>query len=210
MPKPLLKTKNAPRLSFEEREALILDTATEIFSEKGFDGATTKAIANRAGINEALLFRHFPNKESLYTALLQRKISRLFADVIPPLEKTLTDALPDALFAAAKTFIAEHRKDPGLLRMMLYSALEGHHQSRFFFHQRLPFRDFLERLLNEKKGKGLVKKTVDVRTAARAFLGMILSYILHSQIFKVKFFYPKPEDDLLRDYVEIFTRGVSA
>ncbi len=208
MPKPLLKPKGSARLSFEERENLILNAATDVFSEKGFEGSTTRSVAEKARINEALLFRHYPNKESLYNALLRRKISRLFEHVIPRLEKLMSKSLPEALFIMARTFIAEHKKDPGLFRMMLYSALEGHHQSRFFFRQKLPFSDFAERLLNEKKRQGLVKD-LDTKVMARNFLNGIHGYILMTQIFKAKHFYSKPEDELLRDYVEIYTRGIS-
>src|SRR4029453_11271242 len=198
MAKPLPKAKSPPRLSFQERENLILDAATDIFSEKGFDGSTTRAISGRARINEALLFRHYPKKESLYSALLRRKISRLFEHVILRLEKFMSEPLSEALFMIARTFIAEHKKDPGLFRMMLYSALEGHHQSRFFFRQKLPFVDFTERLLAEKKREGLVKN-LDIKTAARSFLNGIHGYLLMTQVFKAKHFYPKPEEELFRE-----------
>jgi len=56
-----------------ERRNQLLDTALEIFSRKGFGGATTKEIAAAAGINEAVIFRHFPTKQALYEAVLEYK-----------------------------------------------------------------------------------------------------------------------------------------
>lgn len=44
----------------------------EIFSERGYKGATTKEIADRAGCNEVTLFRHFGTKETLFEESLQR------------------------------------------------------------------------------------------------------------------------------------------
>lgn len=41
-----------------------------MFAEKGFDGTTTRELAKAAGVSEALLYKHFPSKESLYTAML--------------------------------------------------------------------------------------------------------------------------------------------
>lgn len=57
------------RLPSEERREAILDGALRVFAERGFHGATTKELAKAAGISEALMFRHFPTKEDLYTAL---------------------------------------------------------------------------------------------------------------------------------------------
>jgi AcrR family transcriptional regulator len=44
--------------------------ASRVFSEKGFRGTTTRALAQAAGVSEALIFQHFPNKEALYDAML--------------------------------------------------------------------------------------------------------------------------------------------
>jgi AcrR family transcriptional regulator len=40
-----------------------------VFAEKGFDGTTTRELADAAGVSEALLFKHFPNKEALFSAM---------------------------------------------------------------------------------------------------------------------------------------------
>jgi TetR/AcrR family transcriptional regulator len=205
-----MKRLSSPsRLSFEQREGKILEAAAALFSEKGYRGTTTKAIAEKARVNEALLFRHFTNKESLYTALLRKNLSRGFLHVIPILEKTLKEPLLEGLLKIAKTLILEHRKDPRIHRMMLYSALEGHRQGRLIFRERLPFVEFLERFLAEKKERGEVK-SIDPPVATRCFLGMIYNYILVTQIFQAKNFYPKRENEMLESYVKIFTQGISS
>lgn len=60
----------------ERREALI-EAATEVFAEHGFHGTPTTAIAKRAGISQAYLFRLFPTKEQLYVAAVERCYERL-------------------------------------------------------------------------------------------------------------------------------------
>jgi AcrR family transcriptional regulator len=57
------------RLSAEERRESILMAARSVFAENGFRGTTTRALAESAGVSEALLFQHFPNKEALYSAM---------------------------------------------------------------------------------------------------------------------------------------------
>jgi TetR/AcrR family transcriptional regulator len=52
-------------------ERSILEAATTLFSELGFDGASVSAIAERAGVCKANVFHHFPSKEDLYFAVLK-------------------------------------------------------------------------------------------------------------------------------------------
>ena len=62
---------NAPRLTAEARREAIVDAVRDVFAEKGFDGTTTRELARAAGVSEALLYKHFPSKESLYAAMLE-------------------------------------------------------------------------------------------------------------------------------------------
>ena len=58
------------RLTAAERRAQLIEVAISVFGQRGFRGATTKAIADAAGISEATIFRHFPSKDDLYVAAL--------------------------------------------------------------------------------------------------------------------------------------------
>jgi AcrR family transcriptional regulator len=62
--------KATTKLSSEERRAAIIQAVRRVFAEKGFDGTTTRELADSAGVSEALLFKHFPTKEALYSAML--------------------------------------------------------------------------------------------------------------------------------------------
>src|ERR1700730_11890610 len=61
--------KSATKLSSEERRAAIIKAVRRVFAEKGFDGTTTRELADAAGVSEGLLFKHFPNKEALFSAM---------------------------------------------------------------------------------------------------------------------------------------------
>ena len=72
------------------RRLSLLDAALALFSSQGFAGTTTKAIAERSGVTESILFRHFRTKEELLRAVVDRfSPSPLFA----PLPSVL-DTLP--------------------------------------------------------------------------------------------------------------------
>jgi len=61
------------RVRAADRHQQILQVAMELFARQGFRGTTTRRIAERAGINEAIIFRHFPRKEDLYWAIIEAK-----------------------------------------------------------------------------------------------------------------------------------------
>jgi AcrR family transcriptional regulator len=62
--------KTAGKLSSEERRSAIIRAVRRVFAEKGFHGTTTRELGLAAGVSEALLFKHFPNKEALFSAML--------------------------------------------------------------------------------------------------------------------------------------------
>jgi TetR/AcrR family transcriptional regulator, transcriptional repressor of aconitase len=73
------------RLDSDERRKAIVRAAVPIFARKGFAGTTTRELAEAAGISEALLFKHFPSKQSLY-----REIRQLGCEGDPALETLAT------------------------------------------------------------------------------------------------------------------------
>jgi AcrR family transcriptional regulator len=57
------------RLSAEQRRAAIVKAALPLFARKGFANTTTRELAETAGVSEALIYKHFPSKESLYAEI---------------------------------------------------------------------------------------------------------------------------------------------
>ncbi|HEY1349608.1 MAG TPA: helix-turn-helix domain-containing protein [Ktedonobacteraceae bacterium] len=64
-----------------EREALILQVAEEILSEKGYHETSVDEIASRVGIAKGTIYLHFPSKEELVGALLVREVRQLLVRV---------------------------------------------------------------------------------------------------------------------------------
>jgi len=70
----------------EKTRAAILQAALQEFAHEGVAGARTDEIARRAGVNKALLYYYFKDKEGLYSAALEEVFSGLHARVIPVLD----------------------------------------------------------------------------------------------------------------------------
>src|ERR687889_1471827 len=66
------------RLSAPDRRAAILDAALEVFSGRGYHGASIDEIAQQAGISKALIYEHFPSKKDLHASLLERHVQEIF------------------------------------------------------------------------------------------------------------------------------------
>ena len=64
-----------------EVEARILDAATRVFLDRGFEGATIDEIAGEAGASKPTIYARFPGKEELFTAVVSRKVSKNMSPV---------------------------------------------------------------------------------------------------------------------------------
>lgn len=65
----------------KEREALILTTAEEVFLEKGYHDTSMDEIAARVGIAKGTIYLHFPGKEELVVAILERDMQSFLQEI---------------------------------------------------------------------------------------------------------------------------------
>jgi AcrR family transcriptional regulator len=196
--------KKAGRANGRERQASIIAAAAALFASKGFKGTTTREIAQRAGISEALLFKHFPTKRALYGAILAEKAS------LSELLAAVDEAARKCDDARVFTMIASHRirkaADPTMLRLLLFSALEGHELSDMFFrNQHRVFYDYLAGYIDRRTREGAFRR-IDPLLAARAFVGLVVHHRLLHEIFKVPV-KMRPEDSVA-SYVTLFLDGI--
>jgi TetR/AcrR family transcriptional regulator len=107
----------------EQTRSAILDAALKEFAQEGVSGARTDAIAQAAGVNKALLYYYFRDKESLYGAVLDRVFAGLAHAVrevldsdLPPREKVL------AFASAHFDYVASSPLFPRLMQRELMRA----------------------------------------------------------------------------------------
>lgn len=67
--------KNSCAVVQEHSKVKLLRAAFEVFSKHGFEGSTTKQISQAAGVNEALIMRHFKSKEGLFFAVVEQHMT---------------------------------------------------------------------------------------------------------------------------------------
>lgn len=199
------KKSGTPKSSARERQASIIIAAAALFALKGFNGTTTREIARTAGISEALLFKYFPTKRALYAAILAEKSQR-FSQLMVTIEEAAEKRDDERVFTLIAGFRIHRGSDPSLLRLLLFSALEGHELSDMFFRNRhRVFYEFLAGYIAKRTKEGAFRK-VDPLLAAQSFIGMIVYHRLLHEIFKVPP-HCTPEE-AVSGYVDVFLEGL--
>jgi AcrR family transcriptional regulator len=197
------------RVSGVERRRLIIEAAATLFSRHGFRGTTTREVARAVGVSEATVFKHFATKEELYTAIIEAKTqTHEILEAVSP----LADAKDDAtlLRMLAWEMIRRSLADPTLLRILFFSALEGHALSDLFFRRRVQaIDDFLSRLIAERVAAGTFRG-VDPIQSAWNFIGMVTQYVLLQTLFQQKAPSHVTVEQAVDEMVATFLQGVQA
>jgi AcrR family transcriptional regulator len=180
----------------------LLDAATETLNRVGIQGATTREIARRAGVNEVTLFRHFKSKEQLLRAVLQRGLAAEAAILDEhsswkeSLEKyarhyySLWDKNKD--FGGA--FLAESHLWPKSMQAMIADVIR-------------PVRERLVSILADAQKAGVVRNGLNIECALDAFKNALYARLLLQGAYLPRNY---SNDAYKSTVVEIFVRGMEA
>lgn len=190
-----------------DRKAQIVRVATQLFAKNGFKGTTTREIARKAGISEAVIFKHFSKKEDLYKAIIDSRCSESSGQ--PRLINHLKGKKGREVFEdMAAYLLAEHQKDSSFMRLLTYSALEKHDLSEIFLKTKgLELVEFIEAQIKGLIEEGYFRKS-DPAIAARAFLGMVLHYSISQELYGFKKYFDRPNEAVIELFVDIFFEGM--
>jgi TetR/AcrR family transcriptional regulator len=191
-----------------DRRQEILAAAMDLFAKKGFRGTTTRDLATQAEVNEAIIFRYFTNKEELYRAILEHKAGQTREAQIEEFERLASSNDDEKFFhTLGHKFLERHENDTTFLRLLLFSALEGHELSDMFVASmtaRNPIANYIQKRIDED-----VFRKMDPQLAARGFFGMFASFVLWQEIFGLKKTQSYDRDQVVRTFVSIFLKGIT-
>lgn len=107
----------------DSTEQKIFDAAHEVFTQKGMDGAKMQEIADRAGINKALLHYYYRSKEKLYEAVAKAIISK----AIPAIRQIIESELPleEKIRRFIETYIGIISRNP-FIPLFIISEINKH------------------------------------------------------------------------------------
>ena len=111
----LLMAKNQNSSKRVSSHDAILEAAIQEFAEHGRDGVRMEKVAERAGLNKSLVYRHFENRENLFEAALESVFSERFQ---------LLEDLPDDLTKLFDVWTKRFEKNPLFTQLLMRESLE--------------------------------------------------------------------------------------
>jgi AcrR family transcriptional regulator len=184
----------------------LLDAATETLNRVGIQGATTREIAWRAGVNEVTLFRHFKSKEQLLRAVLQRGLAAEAAilDEHSSWKENLRESLEkyarqyQSLLHKNKdfagVFLAERHLWPKSMQAMIANVIRR-------------VRERSVSILADAQKAGVVRSDLNIECALDAFKNALYARMLIQGGYLPRNY---SNDDYISTVVEIFARGMEA
>ncbi|TDK48096.1 TetR/AcrR family transcriptional regulator [Antarcticimicrobium luteum] len=199
-------TRTRPKkIPAEERRNVTVEAVIELAGSTNPDSITTAAIAKHMKLTQGAIFRHFPNKDAIWMAVitwvsknLMARIDRAARDAETPLGKM------EAMFMAHVGFVADH---PGVPRM-LFGELQSARKTPAKSLAQNMMKQYAARLcelIAAGKARGELRPDLDDAAAATLFVGTIQGLVMQSLI----------ADDLGKMRVDaprvfaIYLRGIS-
>jgi AcrR family transcriptional regulator len=192
----------------ERTKDKIIDAALVLVSEKGYLGATTREIAQQAGVTELTLFRHFGSKERLFESLLGRSM------FLPALRELLPrlEALPyeEALRTIAERFLTSLKERKPMVRIMhseinRYPGKVQKIYGQLIDETRETMASYFASL--QKDGR---LRTFPTDMAAQAFLGMLFSYFRTEEIVLGNDITKRKMGRDVKCFIDLFVHGTLA
>lgn len=194
--------KSGERELSPEKTATILNGAMQEFLEHGYAGARIDKIVAAAGVSKATVYRHFPDKETLFTALIQRMANKkeLFRLQNAP---SLEEDPATFLKRYALGMLDNVESDPQILtflRIIIGESARFPELARAFVRNiEKPSLDLLTQYLI----KHPQIEVADPEVAARAFIGTIIHFVILRNVLQSGDIVPMERDRLLNSLLKL-------
>lgn len=189
----------------QETRNKILKAAIDLMSLKGYTAATTKEIAQLAGVSEMTLFRKFNTKQEILDCLIEKYTSSFRSEKMFNEDKLVYDLEIDLANACRtyQTFMNENKKV--VLLAYKESGTRDEISERLTANPKL-MKQFLVNYLNEMKERNLIVD-INIEAVAMCFLTMNLGYF-SSQFISAKKVAAIPVEVFIENSVKVFARGL--
>lgn len=170
------------RLTTDERQREIVAAVLALARERGPDAITTQAIADRIGVTQGAIFRHFPDKEAIWLAVFAWVRASLGAVFAAAMEKSRSPlAKIEQAFLAHVAFIAAN---PGVPRVMFHELqYPGDSPVRAEVRTMITaYRKRLGLLFAQAKAVGELPADLDTTLAPILFIGAVQGLVIQASL----------------------------
>jgi AcrR family transcriptional regulator len=183
-----------------DTRAQILTAAIDVYGQHGFRGATTRRIADAAGVNEVTVFRHFGSKDALLAEAIRHAASQS-ARIVLPVEPV--DPLAD-LTAWAQSQLEHLRGRSSIIRTCMSELGERPELDCAAIGPRSALSQ-LTAYLRALRAKGRVRSDAPLDVAAAMLLGVLFSDAMSREMLPEMF---PPENQAARSYVSLLLHAL--
>jgi AcrR family transcriptional regulator len=189
----------------DETKQRIIQGAAQVFAQKGYEGATTRAIAQAAGVNEVTLFRHFGNKKNIFVAVIER-FSAL-PGLQTAMESQLTGDYQQDLTKLGTHFLATMLKQRKPILMSLCTAERLPEIRDVVAQPPTEQQQMLSGYLRHQIARGAVRDLPSPELAAKLFFGMLFEFAISQSLIAGTPIEHMPPEEVVAQMVDIFVRG---
>ncbi|WP_138378730.1 TetR/AcrR family transcriptional regulator [Luteithermobacter gelatinilyticus] len=176
------------RKSHETRRAEIIQATLDVAADEKSKKITTQVIADRLGISQPTIFRHFKNNEALFLTIFEWVSERIFAkfETILTNEEQLPKEKLEALITAQITFIKKH---PGVARLLFSNQVyKGPKKLKAVVQKIMEmYIQKLSGLIQEGMSCGQFRPDIDPHVAARLIVSTVQGIIVRWSIHDFEF-----------------------
>ncbi|QKK02990.1 MAG: TetR/AcrR family transcriptional regulator [Pseudomonadota bacterium] len=168
--------------STEQRQSATVEAVVHLCGQQDPSTLTTARIAREIGLSQGALFKHFPNKNSLWESVagwVSEQLTRQVFTVADQHEQA--DQALEAMFLAHIGFIARH---PGIPRLILGELQKpGNRPAKRMIRQALAaYRQKVVAVLHRGIEQGTIASTIDTQAAAILYLGAIQGLVVQGMV----------------------------
>jgi AcrR family transcriptional regulator len=160
----------------EEKRALILQAASQVFARKGYETAALEEVARKAGLAKGTLYLYFKDKEALYLQTVLHVLESLQTDLLQQVERQPQGVEKLRAFASCQlSFFARNRDTLRLFADLFTPRLANLHKRLIgsLQEKRALLIAYLSRLVDEGKRQGEIRLDLESQRIALSFLGMV-------------------------------------
>ncbi len=155
----------------EETRKKLLKAALKLFSENGYEGTTTKSIAEKSGVNELTLFRHFESKKNLFLACINEELD--IEEELKEIHIEPSDDLKSDLTKIGMEIGQKVIENSELMKIMLMETK----RTQRITHVPGTAQELLKKYLRKAKKKGLIKD-IDIDIASITFFSFFFRILV--------------------------------
>jgi AcrR family transcriptional regulator len=167
-----------------ERKTQILKSSIPVFARDTYHGATTKSLAEAAGVTEALIYRYFGSKRELFLATIDHTSARIVRGLERVIEERRDDppSCVEGCFEFYVGLLSEHDHFARMFFLVLSELDQEDIREVYLPHQRRALA-MLQETLGQWQEVGFVPPGVSVESAAWLFFGsyLVLALVQHSR-----------------------------